>query len=78
MVISLFVLLYIIRTRCYKISIPLQTLIDDNTKEYRTVEGKYVPDTWVKRKPARRFLQLSSAPLSVPHDVDSWFVAKVI
>ena len=54
------------------------TLIDDNTKEFRTVEGKYVPDTWVERKPARRFLQLSSAPLSVPHDVDSWFVAKVI
>ena len=54
------------------------TLIDENTKEFRTVEGKYVPDTWVKRKPARRFLQLSSAPLSVPHDVDSWFVAKVI
>lgn len=54
------------------------TLIDENTKEFRTVEGKYVPDTWVKRKPARRFLQLSSAPLSVPHDVDSWFVAKVL
>lgn len=54
------------------------TLIDENTKEFRTVEGKYVPDTWIKRKPARRFLQLSSAPLSVPHDVDSWFVAKVI
>ena len=54
------------------------TLIDENTKAFRTVEGKYVPDTWVKRKPARRFLQLSSAPLSVPHDVDSWFVAKVL
>jgi hypothetical protein len=54
------------------------TLIDEATKEFRTVEGKYVPDTWVKRKPARRFLQLSSAPLSVPHEVDSWFVAKVI
>lgn len=54
------------------------TLINENTKEFFTVEGKYVPDTWVKRKPARRFLQLSSAPLSVPHDVDSWFVAKVI
>ena len=54
------------------------TLVDENTKAFRTVEGKYVPDTWVKRKPARRFLQLSSAPLSVPHDVDSWFVAKVI
>ena len=54
------------------------TSVDENTKAFRTVEGKYVPDTWVKRKPARRFLQLSSAPLSVPHDVDSWFVAKVI
>lgn len=54
------------------------TLIDENTKEFRTVEGKYVPDTWVKRKPPRRFLQLSSSPLSVPHDVDSWFVAKVL
>lgn len=54
------------------------TLIDEGTKEFRTVEGKYVPDTWVKRKPARRFLQLQSAPLSVPHDVDSWFTAKVL
>lgn len=53
------------------------TLIDDNTKAFRTVEGKYVPDTWVKHKPPRRFLQLSSAPLPVPHNVDSWFVAKV-
>lgn len=54
------------------------TLIDENTKNFRTVEGKYVPDTWVKRKPARRFLQLQSAPLSVPHEVDSWYVAKVL
>lgn len=54
------------------------TLIDDATGNFRTVEGKYVPDTWTKRKPARRFLQLSSAPLSVPHDVDSWFVATVL
>lgn len=54
------------------------TLINEETKEFTTVEGKYVPDTWVKRKPARRFLQLQSAPLSVPHDVDSWFTAKVL
>lgn len=54
------------------------TLVDENTKNFRTVEGKYVPDTWVKRKPARRFLQLQSAPLSVPHEVDSWYVAKVL
>lgn len=54
------------------------TLIDEATRNFRTIEGKYVPDTWVKRKPARRFLQLQSAPLSVPHDVDSWFVATVL
>ncbi len=54
------------------------TMIDEITKKFRTVEGKYVPDAWVKRKPARRFLQLQSAPLSVPHDVDSWFVAEVM
>lgn len=54
------------------------TLINEETKRFRTVEGKLVPDTWVKRKPARRFLNMSSAPLSVPHDVDSWFVAQPI
>lgn len=54
------------------------TLIDDKTGKFKTVEGKYVPDTWAERKPARRFLQLSSAPLPVPHNVDSWFVAKVM
>lgn len=54
------------------------TLIDEATSNFRTVEGKYVADTWAKRKPARRFLNLSSAPLCVPHDVDSWFVAKPI
>lgn len=43
-----------------------------------TVEGARVPDTWTERKPARRFLQLNSNPLPVPHEVDSWFVAVVI
>ncbi|MBQ0067551.1 MAG: major capsid protein [Phascolarctobacterium sp.] len=54
------------------------TLIEEPNGNFRTVEGKYVPDTWTKRKPARRFLNLSSAPLCVPHDVDSWFVAVPI
>lgn len=54
------------------------TLIDEATKQFRTVEGKYVPDVSVKRKPARRFLNLSSAPLPVPHNVDSWFVAQPV
>ena len=43
-----------------------------------TVEGTRVPDTWITRKPVRRFLQLNSNPLPVPHEVDSWFVAKVL
>jgi hypothetical protein len=43
-----------------------------------TVEGTRVADTWTARKPARRFLQLSSNPLPVPHEVDSWFVATVL
>jgi hypothetical protein len=53
-------------------------LIDEPNGNFRTVEGKLVPDTWTKRKPARRFLNLSSAPLCVPHDVDSWFIATPI
>lgn len=54
------------------------TLIDEKTGQFYTVEGQAVPDTWVARKPARRFLQLNSAPIPVPHEVDSWYVAKVI
>lgn len=45
---------------------------------FATVEAPRVPDTWIQRKPIRRFLQLSSNPLTVPHEVDSWFVAKVL
>lgn len=54
------------------------TLIDKKTEEFFTVEGARVPDSWAERKPARRFLQLNSNPLPVPHEVDSWFVAKVL
>ncbi|MCM1165672.1 MAG: major capsid protein [Ruminococcus sp.] len=43
-----------------------------------TYEAARVPDSWIERKPIRRFLQLNSAPLPVPHEVDSWFVAKVL
>lgn len=54
------------------------TLLDENTKNFITVEGEKVPDSWIERNPSRRFLQLNSNPLPVPHEVDSWFVAKVI
>jgi hypothetical protein len=54
------------------------TLIDEATKNFYTVEGSRVPSTWIQKDPDRRFLQLSSSPLPVPHEVDSWFVAKVL
>lgn len=57
------------------------TLLDGRggkDEKFITVEGSRVADTWTERKPARRFLQLNSHPLPVPHEVDSWFVAVVL
>jgi hypothetical protein len=57
------------------------TLLDGRggaAESFVTVEGARVPDSWTERKPARRFLQLNSHPLPVPHEVDSWFVAVVL
>lgn len=52
-------------------------VVNENGKTIGVAEGDRVPEQWVTRNPARRFLQLSSAPLSVPHEVDSWYVAYV-
>lgn len=52
-------------------------MVDETGKSIGVVEGARIPDQWVKRNPARRFLQLNSAPLCVPHEVDSWFIAEV-
>lgn len=54
------------------------TLLDENTQQFITVEGNKVPQTWIERRPDRRFLQLNGKPLTVPHEVNSWFVAKVM
>lgn len=53
------------------------TIIGEN-EDFVTVEGTRVPESWVQRKPARRFVQVSAKPLPIPHEVDSWFVAKVL
>lgn len=53
------------------------TLLDSATENFVTVEGQMVPESWIERRPSRRFLQLNSKPLPVPHEVDSWFIAKV-
>lgn len=54
------------------------TLIPEDGKKFITVEGDMVPQTWVERRPDRRFLQINSKPLTVPHEVNSWFVAHVL
>ena len=54
------------------------TLGNKKTDNFATVEGVRVPKSWMEYNPDRRFLQLFSRPLPVPHEVDSWFVAKVL
>lgn len=54
------------------------TLINKDTDNFMTVEGRRVPDTWTKKRPARRFLSLQSRPLPIPRQVDSWLVATVL
>ena len=51
--------------------------LNQKTEKWETVEGSLVPDTFIKKRPDRRFLSLQSAPIPVPHEVDSWLTAKV-
>lgn len=53
------------------------TIINEDGS-FSTVEGSRIPDSWIEKKPPRRFLQINSKPLPVPHEVDSWYVAKVL
>ncbi|MFX3673292.1 MAG: major capsid protein [Paenisporosarcina sp.] len=43
-----------------------------------TYEATRVPQQWVAKNPARQFVQINSKPLPIPHEVDSWYVAKVL
>ena len=54
------------------------TIADENTKALLTYAMARVPDSWVSKKPAARFIQLNSRPLPVPHDIDGFVVATVI
>jgi hypothetical protein len=54
------------------------TLTDQATNNFVTYEGARIPDSWIKKDPASRILQLNSSPLPVPHEVDSWYIAKVL
>jgi hypothetical protein len=52
--------------------------IPEKQNNFVTVEGVRVPHSWVERRPDRRFLSLQSRPMPIPHEVDSWYVAKVL
>ncbi|QGQ95859.1 major capsid protein [Paenibacillus psychroresistens] len=54
------------------------TLVDPDTKDFYTVEGDRIPQSWVSIEPPQRFLQINSRPLPVPHEVDSWYIIEVI
>lgn len=43
-----------------------------------TYEADRVPDSWTEKRPARKILQMSSKPLPIPKEVNSWYVAKVL
>ncbi len=62
----------------YTLNFGAITLIDKNTEEFHTVMGDMVPQSWVDIGNATKWIKLSSKPLPVPNEVDSWFVAKVI
>ncbi|GEB35301.1 major capsid protein [Brevibacillus parabrevis] len=53
------------------------TLIGNNN-QFITYEGARVPDSWTEKNPPQRFLALNSRPLPIPHEVESWYVAKVL
>lgn len=46
--------------------------------QFVTYEGARIPDSWMQKDPAARFAQVHSRPLPVPHEVNSWYIAKVL
>lgn len=52
------------------------TLSNTKTEEFETYMDEVVPDSWMTKKPAQRFISLSSRPLPMPHDLKSWMVFK--
>lgn len=54
------------------------SLTTPGTGNFVTYEGTRIPDSWIKKDPDARYLQVHSMPLPVPHEVDSWYVAKVL
>lgn len=54
------------------------TYIPYGGEDFVTQEADRVAAAWVEHNPDRKFLGVKSRPLLVPHEVDSWLVAKVL
>ena len=52
------------------------TLMNQKTEEFETHMDPRVPDSWITKRPAQRFVSISSRPLPMPHDLKSWMVFK--
>lgn len=48
----------------------------DKSGNYVTRMEEYVPRTWVTENPSQKFIEISSRPLPMPHDLKSWYVLK--
>lgn len=56
----------------------VNAIIDNASKEFVSIEGTRCPDSWIQKKPAAKYIQLMSRPLSCPVEVDAWFISKVV
>ncbi|WP_088227793.1 major capsid protein [Desulfosporosinus sp. FKB] len=45
---------------------------------FRSIVGEKAAQTWIEEDPPQRFLALHSRPLTVPQEVDSWYVGTVL
>jgi hypothetical protein len=50
----------------------------DNQAQLALVTGKRIPESWVSKEPAVRFLKVSSRPLVVPVQNDAYLTCQVI
>lgn len=56
----------------------VNSIIDNDSKEFVSIEGTRCPDSWIQKKPAAKYIQLMSKPLPCPVEVDAWFISKVV
>ena len=48
----------------------------DKSGNFVTRMDEYVPRTWFTENPSQKFIEISSRPLPMPHDLKSWYVLK--